>query len=143
VRSIGAPAPAGGEPAQLTDANYDPSKALSAQGFDTIFVGAEVLNGTGQETVVLEPLFYDVGGSDGARWRRRLAGAPEGTTPLGAPAPQQTPPLSAGQDYELRVDGWALVYLRVVSVTGGQATTALNILARPGRPTLALGMPVG
>ena len=143
VRSIAAPVSAGGDPVPLTDASYDPAAALSAQGFETILVGIEVLNGTGQEAVVLEPLFYDVGGVDGSRWRRRLVGASEGTTPLGACVPQQTPPLGAGQDYELRVDGWSLVFLRVVSVTGQQPATAIHLLVRPGRPSLALGMPTG
>ena len=100
VRSLVAPVSAGGDPVALTDASYDPAEALSAQGFETILVGVEVVNGTGQETVVVEPLFYDVGATDGSRWRRRLVGAPEGTPPLGACVPQQTPPLGAGQDYE-------------------------------------------
>jgi hypothetical protein len=141
ARSIAAPVPAGGDPVPLTDENYDPGAAVSAQGFETLVVGVEVVNGTGQEAVVLEPLFYDVGASDGSRWRRRLVGAAEGTAPIATPVPQQTPALSAGQDCELRVDGWALVFLRIVSVTGAQPATALNLLARPGRPSLALGIP--
>ena len=121
----------------LTDVNYPIADALDCRGFDTIWVGVEITDGT-SPTCTIEALFRDEGAADGARWQRVLLGAPDGVTPIGALASQTTPALAALQQCELRVDGWKQVYLRCTAVTNSGSTTAMKILARPGKSRQAL-----
>jgi hypothetical protein len=115
-----------------TDANFPTSEALDCRGFDTIWVAVEITGGT-NPTCKLEPLFRDAGATDGSRWQRTQTIALDGAAVYVAPADQQTTALQSYQQYELRVDGWPSVYLRRVAVTNATNTTAMKILARPGR----------
>jgi len=126
------------DPAALTDVNYPPDQALNCAGFETIWVGVEI-DGGSSPTATLEPLFYDPGAADGARWGRLLVGAAPGLTPLAAPVVQVTPALPSGQLVELRVDGWPKVFLRRTAVANATGTTGMRILARVGRPRPASG----
>lgn len=107
--------------ATLTDANIVPAAGFNCRGYNSVLVGVEVDGGT-NPTITLEPLFYDGGAADGARWRRLLIGG----------SPQQTPALGAGTFVELMVYGWPRVYLRRTAVTNATSTTAMRILAIPG-----------
>ncbi len=118
--------------ATLTDANFPVAEALDCRGFDTIWVGVEITGGV-NPTCTIEALFRDEGGADGARWQRVLMGAPDGITPIAALAVPTTPAMTALQQCEIRVDGWKQVYLRRTAVTNSGSTTAMTILARPGK----------
>jgi hypothetical protein len=114
------------------DANLSPDDGLDCRGFDTIWVSVEIAGGT-NPTCKLEPLFRDEGAADGFRWHRTQTIALDGAAVYASPADQQTTALRTSQQYELRVDGWSKVYLRRVAVTNDSGTTAMKILARPGR----------
>jgi hypothetical protein len=135
VRSIAAQIAA--DNSTLTDTNIPLADALDCRGFESIFVGVEIFGGA-SPTCALEPLFYDEGAVDGARWWRMLAGSIPGVTLISA-AVQVTPALVSGQLFELFVHGWRRVYLRRTAVTNDSGTTAMKILAMPGRPRNASG----
>jgi hypothetical protein len=121
-----------------TDANFPPEEALDCRGFDTIWVSVEIAGGA-SPTCTLEPLFRDEGAADGFRWHRTQTISLDGAPVYASPADQQTSALQTSQQYELRVDGWPKVYLRRVAVTNSGSTTAMKILARPGRTRPARG----
>lgn len=106
----------------LTDANIPPSEALDCQSFETIWVRVAI-DGGASPTMTLEALFRDNEAADGARWVRNRDAAGVLTTPALAP----------GQAFELAVDGWPAVFLRVTAVANPGATTGWRILARPGK----------
>lgn len=116
--------------ATLSDANYPVADALDCAGFDSIFVGVEITGGS-SPTCTIEPLFRDGDAADQSRWTRLLMGSPPGVT-LGAAAGQSTGALSNLQMAEIFVFG-RVVYLRRSAVTNSGSTTAMTILAIPGR----------
>lgn len=127
-------APIAAESATLSDANYPLVSALGCRGYDTIWVGVEITLGT-NPTATIEALFRD-GEAAGAdlKWHRRLLGAPPGITALASLAAEDTGALlSNGAMAELRVDGAAIVYLRIKAVTNATNTTACKILVMPGK----------
>lgn len=119
----------------LTDANISPDAAVNCQGFETILVGVEITAGS-SPTATIEPLFYDANAADGSRWKRILLGAPPGVT-LASLAAQDTGALDGTAFVEIRVYGCQKVFLRVKAVTNSGSTTALKILAMPGKPRRA------
>jgi len=120
--------------ATLSDANFPPASALDCRGFDSIFVGVEI-DGGSSPTCTIEPLFRDGDAADQARWTRLLVGSPPGVTAAAA-AIQSTGALAALTMVEIFVFG-RLVYLRRTAVTNSGSTTAMRILAIPGRPRSA------
>lgn len=119
--------------ATLSDANFPVAAAISCQGFDTIFVGAEIVAGAGP-TMTVEALFRDAEAADGSRWKRLLLGAKDGITALASPASEDTGALGSNSDFaELRVFGAALVYLRIKAVASAAGTTAWKILVCGGK----------
>lgn len=118
--------------ASLTDANIPLAGAIDCSGYDTIFVGVEIVAGS-SPTMTVEPLFRDTDGPDGFRWRRRLVGAPPGITVAGSLASQSTGALAPGGGLvELRVDGSPAVFLRTSAVANATSTTSWKILVSPG-----------
>jgi len=121
--------------ATLTDANIPPAQAIDCRGLDTIYVGVEFTGGTGP-TATFEILYRDpvVGTNttpaDGARWKRKLLGAPNGVTTIAAPAAQTTGALDGTALSEQRVDGRSQVFIRCTNVTG--SPTSFDILVMPG-----------
>lgn len=108
--------------ATLTDANIPPSEALDGQSFETIWVRVAI-DGGASPTMTLEALFRDEDAPDGARWVRNRDATGVLTTPALAP----------GQAFELTIDGWAKVFLRVTAVANAGGTTGWKILVRPGK----------
>lgn len=115
----------------LTDANIPPASALDCRGYETIFVCVEITGGS-SPTATLEVLIRDPDATDGSRWKRILVGSPDGVTP-GAAASQKTSALDGTSLYEVRVFGHEKVFLRVDAVTNSGSTTAMKILAIPGK----------
>jgi hypothetical protein len=116
----------------LTDANIDPTLAVSCFGLESIFVGVEITGGS-SPTMTFEPLFRDVEAADGSRWRRRLLGALPGVT-LASASAATTGTLSADLSMvELRVFGAEKVFFRCTAVTNDTNTTAWKLLGMPGR----------
>lgn len=139
VRTItSSPLPAGGESATLNDTNFDPTLALNCEGFDTIWLGAEIDGGT-NVSIVVEPLVYDSGASDGSRWRRLLVGSPDGIDTVSALAVSTVTLANDGRMTEVRVDGRSKIFFRLVSTANGTGTTAARLLAMPGRTRLRIG----
>jgi hypothetical protein len=120
--------------ATLSDALFPPASALDCRGFDSIFVGVEITGGV-SPTCTIEPIFRDGDAADQARWGRLLVGSPPGVTAASA-AVQSTGALAPLTMVELFVFG-RLVYLRRTAVTNEGSTTAMKILAIPGRPRVA------
>lgn len=121
------------ENASLVDANYPVAQALNCEGFDSIFVGAEITGGAGP-TMTIEALFRDEDAADGSRWKRVLLGAKEGITAAASPAAEDSGALGANSDFaELRVFGAKKVFLRIKAVANPAGTTAWKILACPGK----------
>ena len=123
--------------ATLSDANYPAvggvlTGAIDCSGYDSIFVGVEIVAGTGP-TMAIEALFYDPNAPADAHLSRLLLGAEPGVT-VGALASEVTPALTSDNQYaELRVFGHKQVFLRVTAVTNPTSTTSATILGRPGR----------
>ena len=118
--------------ATLTDANIPPGQAIDCSGFDTIFVGVEIVAGT-NPSMTLEALFRDADAADGSRWGRYLLGAAPGVT-LGALAGETTGALLSNSQWaELRVFGHPSVFLRVTAVANSASTTSSLVLVRPGQ----------
>lgn len=119
--------------ATLTDANFPTSGALNCYGFDTLFVGVEI-DGGASPTGTIEALFRDAEAADGSRWHRRLFGARDGITAVGAPASETTGAIASNASMvELKVHGHPQVFLRVTAVTNSAGTTAMRILVAPGK----------
>lgn len=120
--------------ATLTDANIPATDGLGAidcTGFDTIFVGVEIVAGT-NPTATIEALFRDADAADGSRWTRALLGARDGVT-LAALAVEDTGALAPLTMVELRVYGRPVVFLRVKAVTNSASTTSMKILVMGGK----------
>lgn len=115
----------------LTDANIPPAQALDCSGYETIWVGVEISGGT-SPAAAIEVLVRDADAVDGSRWKKLLVGSPDGVT-LGSAASQKTPALDGTAFYEVRVAGRSNVFLRVDAVTNATNTTAMKILAIPGK----------
>jgi hypothetical protein len=108
--------------ATLTDANFPPAGALDCQSFETVWAQVAI-DGGSSPTMTLEALFRDEDAPDGSRWVRNRDAAGVLTTPALAP----------GQAFEITVDGWSKVFLRVSAVTNAGSTTGWKILVRPGK----------
>ncbi len=106
----------------LTDANIPVAQAIDCSGLETILVRVGITGGSGP-TMTLEALFRDGDAADGSRWVRRVNGSGAITTAALVP----------GQEYELTVDGWNSVFLRITAVANSGSTTAWSIMARPGK----------
>lgn len=119
--------------ATLTDANIPPGGAFDCRGFQTIWVGVEIVAGTAP-TATLEILVRDADAADGLRWKKLLVGAPDGVTPAAA-ASQKTPALDGTALYEVRVEG-RNVFFRVDAVANAAGTTSMKIIAMGGKPRI-------
>lgn len=108
--------------ATLTDTNIPPASAINCRGLETLWVRVDITNGT-NPTMTLEALFRDADAADGSRWVRNRDASGVLTTPA----------LAVGQAFEVTVDGWRSVFLRIAAVANATSTTAWAIYARPGK----------
>jgi len=108
--------------ATLSDANFPVASALNPQGFETIWVRVDITGGT-NPLMTIEALFRDEDAADNSRWVRNRS----------ATGVLVTPALAPGEAFEVTVDGWAKVFLRITAVANAGSTTAWKILARPGK----------
>jgi len=117
----------------LSDANILPASGFSCAGYDSIFIGVEIDAGT-NPTADIELLFRDAEAPDNLRWKRFLLGARDGITAIGALASEKTGALASNVNFvEMRCFGHYLVFPRIDAVTNATSTTAIRILAYPGR----------
>lgn len=145
--------------ASLIDANYpgptyppDPGTnptyplvlgagAVDCRGFDTMWVGVEIVGGTAP-TATIELLIRDEDAPDGSRWKRLLVGAKNGITTIASPVASDTGVLAQNSDFiEMPTLGRAVVYPRIKAVANSAGTTLINILMFAGAPRLLMYLP--